>query len=78
MPRFYFHIRDGESYELDTVGAEFDSLDLARRDACLAAREIIAEKLMAGDVLDGQRFEITDETGVRVETVVFRSVLNIQ
>lgn len=78
MPRFYFHIRHAESNELDTVGAEFDSLDLARRDACLAAREIIAEKLTTGEVLDGQRFEIADETGVRVDTAPFRSILNIQ
>jgi len=78
MPRFHFNIRHGEDLKLATIGAEFDSLDLTRRDACLAVREFIAEKLMAGDVVDGQRFKMPDETGARVDTVLFRSVLNIR
>lgn len=77
MPKYFFHIRDGNNFEIDTVGTHFPTLELAVSDAKLAAREIIAEKLMAGDRLDGQCFEITDEAGRVVDTVPFRSVINL-
>jgi hypothetical protein len=78
MPKYYFHIRDGNELEVDRDGTDFESLDVAVNDARTAAREIMAEKLLSGEMLDGQRFEITDEEGVLVETVTFRSALNLQ
>ena len=77
MPRFYFHIRDGEVHEIDPQGVEFDSLEHAVVDARKAAREMLAEKLLADEHIDGQRFEIADETGEVVETVTFKSVLRL-
>ena len=77
MPRFYFHIRDGEFFEIDPEGLEFASLEYAVLDARKAARDMLAEKLLADEHIDGQRFEIADETGEVVETVTFKSVLNL-
>lgn len=77
MPRFYFHIRDGDLLEIDPDGLEFATLEYAVLDARKAAREMLAEKLLANEHVDGQRFEITDETGTIVETVTFRSVLRL-
>lgn len=77
MPRFFFHIRDGDVHEIDPQGLEFASLEHAVFDARKAAREILAEKLLANEHIDGQRFEITDENGTLVETVPFRSVLRL-
>lgn len=77
MPRFYFHIRDGDLLEIDPDGLEFATLEYAVLDARKAAREMLAEKLLANEHVNGQRFEITDETGTIVETVTFRSVLRL-
>ncbi|WP_314092879.1 DUF6894 family protein [Shinella sp. M31] len=77
MPRFYFHIRDGNFREIDPEGVEFASLEHAVLDARKAAREILAEKLIADEPIDGQRFEIADESGEVVETVTFKSVLRL-
>ena len=77
MPRFYFHIRDGNFREIDPDGVEFASLEHAVLDARKAAREILAEKLIADEPIDGQRFEIADESGEVVETVTFKSVLRL-
>lgn len=77
MPRYYFHIRDGEFLEIDPDGLEFTSLEDAVIDARKAAREMLAEKLLANEHIDGQRFEIADESGEVVETVTFKSVLRL-
>ncbi len=75
MQRYFFHIRDGEKKEVDLEGAEFETLGLAIEDARMAAREIMAEKVLAGYEPDGQFFEITDESGVVLAEVSFRSAL---
>ncbi|WP_421579742.1 DUF6894 family protein [Shinella sp. M31] len=77
MPRFYFHIRDGDVHEIDHEGLLFASLEDAVVDARKAAREMLAENLIANEHIDGQRFEIADETGNVVETVPFKSVLRL-
>lgn len=77
MPKYYFHIRDGDELEVDDTGAEFANLELAVSDAKLSAKEIIADLLMAGDVVDGQQFEISDNRGEIVATIPFRSVLRL-
>lgn len=78
MPRFYFHIRDGEDLEIDPQGTVFDSLEAAITDARMAAREILAEKLLNDEVIDGQCFEIADENGEVVEKMPFRSAVRMQ
>lgn len=42
MPRFYFHIRDGDLLEIDPDGLEFATLEYAVLDARKAAREMLA------------------------------------
>ena len=77
MPKYYFHIRNGDNLEIDAEGTEFSTLESAVGDAKLAAKEMLAELLMTGQVLDGQCFEITDTNGMTVATVPFRSVLRL-
>lgn len=78
MPKFFFDIRQGDELEIDDQGTEFPSREHAVLDARAAAREMLAELLLAGEHLDGQRFEIRAEDGSLVEMVTFRSVLNLQ
>lgn len=77
MPKFYFNIRNGDRLEVDPDALEFASIESAVFDARKAAKEILAEKLIEGEVIDGQRFEITAEDGTILETVPFKSVLRL-
>jgi hypothetical protein len=77
MPRFYFHIRASEKIEADTEGTEFDSLECAVDDARLAAREILAEKVLTGETIDDQAFEISSSDGAVLAIVPFHSVLKL-
>ncbi len=63
MPRFYFHIRDGDTLIEDHDGSDLPDLEAARSEALAGARSILAEKVKAGEVINGRRFEIVDENG---------------
>ncbi|MBC7314640.1 MAG: hypothetical protein H5U11_19270 [Rhizobium sp.] len=78
MPRYYFNIRKADALEQDPEGSEFPSLDQAYDEAVKAAREMLAEKLMADEVIDGQRFEITSADGEVLREVPFKSVLRLE
>jgi len=60
MPHFYLHLRDGERLLKDPDGREFRSLDEARVEAVLSARELMSAKVLAGRKPDYSRFEIVD------------------
>ncbi|GHC78715.1 DUF6894 family protein [Limoniibacter endophyticus] len=77
MPRYFFHIRDGDTLQYDLEGADAHTLDEAEQEARLAAREILAEKILAGDVIEGQSFEITNEHGTVLRTVKFLSEMRL-
>lgn len=76
--RYYFHVRDGEKFQEDPDGTEFFDLQAAHSEAVAAAREILALKVKNGELIDGQVFEITDDTGAIVERLPFKSVLRIE
>lgn len=73
--RHFFHIRDGYSLITDPDGTELDCLATATEEARQHAREMLAEKLKSGQSVNGQVFEIADETGEIVGRVAFRDVL---
>lgn len=75
--RFYFHIRDGEHREIDTIGLEFPSLEHAVLDARIAAREILAEMLVANETVNAPCFEIADESGRILATIPYLSGLRL-
>ncbi|KKX25339.1 hypothetical protein [Rhizobium sp. LC145] len=75
MPKFYFHVRKGGVLERDRIGAELPSVTIAYEEAVGAAREILAEKVRLGEVIDGESFVISNEQGSVVGELPFRSVL---
>lgn len=77
MSKYYFHIRNGDTFEVDDVGLDFSNLELAVADAKMAAKEMISDLLTADEIVDQQQFEITDNRGKVVATVPFRSVLRL-
>jgi hypothetical protein len=77
LPTFYFHLREGEKLEKDLEGTEFDSAERAYEEAVMAAREIMAAKVASGEVVDGQVFEVTDQTGMILYRLPLRSVIKL-
>ncbi|MBX9457883.1 MAG: hypothetical protein KL863_18750 [Rhizobium sp.] len=77
MPRFYFHVRDGDELIEDPEGIEMPGSDAAEAEATTAARELLAEQLKFGSALDSRAFEILDEKGEKVLSLPFRSVLRL-
>lgn len=74
--RYYFHVRSHEGFALDPEGAEFETLEAAYDEAFQAAREILADRLRRGEVIDGDVFEITMENGEIAGTVPFRETVH--
>ena len=77
MPRFYLHIRDGDRFLEDPDGSELPDLDAARAEAMASARELLADKIKAGEVVNGQRFEIVDEAGEVRATVPVKDAIRL-
>ncbi len=63
MARYFFHVRLGNDRALDPEGEDFPDLEAAHEEALRCAREIVAEKLLAGDLIDGHSIEIVGEDG---------------
>lgn len=78
MPRYYLHIRGGQKLIRDHEGVELPSVVSAKGEAEEAAGEILAEKVHAGEIIDGQEFEIHDAWGNHMLTVPFKSVLRLK
>ncbi len=77
MPKYFFHLRNGGILEEDPEGSEFENDLLAKEEAIRAAREILAEKVQSGDIIDGQQFELVADDGRLVAIVPLRSALRL-
>lgn len=77
MPRFFFHIRDGQNLTEDPDGSELSDLDAARVEALHGARQLVAETVRAGELIGRQSFEIRDEAGELQAVVALRDALRL-
>ena len=75
MPRYFFHVRNGFDLSEDEKGVELPSIMIGKREAEEAARDILGGKVRAGEVMDGQEFEIQDRWGNRLRKIPFRSIM---
>ncbi|MDB5522352.1 MAG: hypothetical protein JWM58_115 [Rhizobium sp.] len=75
MPRYYFNVRDGETISEDVDGIELQDLEAARREAIVAARDIMIDQLRGGEQVDGQIFEIENEDGEVLLVIPVRDAL---
>jgi hypothetical protein len=76
MPHFYLHLRDGERLLKDPDGREFCSIDEARAEAVLSARELISARVLAGRRPNHSRFEIADASDNVVLIVWFEEAIS--
>ena len=70
MPRYFFHIRDGNDLTKDSEGLDLPDLDAARAQALERACRIWSERPPEPG-RNNQTFEVTDEAGAVVLTVDF-------
>jgi hypothetical protein len=75
VPRFFFHIANGERF-LDDEGVVLPDVPAAIAVASVGAREMVAEDLKQGHGLPlNDRIEIYDESGRIVGIVTFRDAV---
>ena len=76
MPRYYFHVYDGDGRDRDRVGAELASIHEACSEAVNVARELchLWDDLPPG-ALNTMAIEVADETGHIVLVVPFTVVM---
>lgn len=77
MPKFFFHIKTDDSFVEDLEGVELNGEKEAFDEATDAAREILAERVRSGEVVDGHEFEVRDANGTKVFSLPFRDVLRL-
>ncbi|MGV8856890.1 MAG: DUF6894 family protein [Devosia sp.] len=77
MPDFYFNIRGDSVVLKDLEGTSFPDLAAAHLEAISAIREILADLLTSGKMVDGQKMDICDSAGNILETIPFKAVLNL-
>lgn len=73
MPRYYFDIRDGESFIPDDEGLEFPSLEEARKHAAIALAD------MARDIMpNGTKHEIAIEVRDEAKEPLLQTILRFE
>jgi hypothetical protein len=73
--RFYFHLRAGDELLRDDQGQDLLDLSAARHEAELAARELLALAIRAGEEQIPEAFVIADEHGREIDTVLLAALL---
>ena len=78
MPKFYFHLHDGEGWIHDTDGAECPSFDVAKAKALAAIRDIVCGDIMAGRAIVLSHYvTVDDDQGIQVAKVSFGDAVSI-
>ncbi|MDO3445501.1 hypothetical protein [Agrobacterium sp. V1] len=78
MPRYFFHLRDAEGLSVDRVGAFLSTDEQARSEAVQAAKEMLAEKILKNEILDGSAFEVVRSDGLLIARIPLKSVLRFK
>jgi hypothetical protein len=71
VPRYFFHIRDGDRFEPDEYGVELRDAEAAHDEALRAAGEMVRDAAIAGRDISARSLEVVDEAGAPVLSVAF-------
>jgi hypothetical protein len=72
VPRYFLHI---DELDTDPEGSELPDLEAAHREAILAAREMLAERIISGAEDVPTRIIIADEAGNVLSVFQIRDVV---
>ncbi|MBY2968010.1 hypothetical protein HF251_36100 [Rhizobium leguminosarum] len=79
MARYYFHIGHGvTTIAEDLERLEFATPEIAIEEATKAARQLVEEKILAGNRVGDQEFEIRSSDGAVVKIVPFKSAAGLE
>jgi hypothetical protein len=77
MPRYFFHVCNGDGFTEDEVGTELADFDAAKAEAIRTARVIMGDELQLGQMNLASFVEIEDEAGQLLCTVTFPEAVQI-
>ena len=77
MPRYYFHLRDGEDVLLDPEGRELNHPGAVEQMALNEARAIICDDGRGGRIDLTQRIDVEDEAGNLVHRLPFVDAVEV-
>lgn len=78
MPRFYFHVSDGEGFCQNEEGQDLSDAEAARREAVRSARLLMADDLQRGELNLGSCIQVEAEGGEHLFTVRFDEIVTIR
>lgn len=75
MPRYFFHVRDGQEY-LDADGSELEDLAAARRHSVQIAAQLLGQP--GSEFWEGQDWQlhVEDDAGTELFRLHFQAVVN--
>jgi hypothetical protein len=78
MARYFLHLRDHTDEMLDPEGSEFVDLDALKKAVLAGARDVLANEIKSGGVLDLRfRIDAEDEAGEIVHSLPFKHAVRI-
>jgi hypothetical protein len=78
VPRFYFHVCDGDGFSEDEEGLELADAGAARLEALRGARSLMAEELRRGELNLASFIEVEGEGGELLFTLTFDDAVEIK
>lgn len=75
MPRYYFHVRESDTYYPDEEGVQLPDREAVQNEAVRGARSILASEALLGKLPLGGRIEVSDEEGRQVLVLPFRDTV---
>ena len=78
VPRFYFHICNGDGFTTDDEGQELADAAAARATAVQGLRDIMASELKDGILKTASFIEIEDESHELIMTVLFSEAVRVE
>jgi len=78
MPTFFFHVHKNGEIIQDSEGIDLPGANAALEEATQAARDLMAEKVKRGDIVDGDEFAVHDDLGKLLFVLPFKSVLRVE
>lgn len=77
MPRFFFHLANGE-HVLDERGLVLSDVEAARATAVASARSLLSAEILTGHLLLNSRIVIVEEGEEQVASVEFQDVVEME
>ncbi len=78
MPRYFFHVCNGDGFTEDEEGSVLADQAAARLAAIAAARDIMAEEMRAGQLNPASFIEVEDEAGALLFTLPFSDAYEVR